>query len=514
MLSLPLLLGSMQVGTQEVASTTDPVSQGIVALLLVLLFVLLARETAHRVLIVFSAVAILWCFTYLTPYRLITFEQAWAAVDINVLMLLAAMMAVVGVLKSTGFFAWAMGWVMNRTRGEPRKLQSMMSWFTAVTSAMLDNVTTVIFVTPMATGMSARLGIAPAAILLPLVIASNVGGTATLIGDPPNILIGSGAGLSFLDFLEALTAPVLIMMVVVQAWSAWYYRKELAVPHPDGGFVPEPPPAPTDPLLLRWMAVICVGILIGFLTHAATGMPPAVPAVIGAAAALIVQDMLYLKRKQPTQEERTHGILEVLDREIEWPTLSFFFLLFIVVGAAVETGLIGTIAGGLDWTIMSAKNLLGLGDAGTLLFAALLICWVSAVLSAFIDNIPYVIVSIPIVMTLTATLPGDTEVLWWALALGACLGGNGTMVGASANVTLIGLAEKDGVRIGFAEFMRFGWPAMMLTVSVASVFLALHVLLGEMPARLIGWLIAVPLVLVTTFGRRQRPATAEHQPPT
>lgn len=512
MLPLPMLLGSTLVGAQEIASTTDPVSQGIVAVLLVLLFVLLARETAHRVLIVFSMVAILWCFTYLTPFRLISFERAWAAVDINVLLLLAAMMAVVGVLKSTGFFAWAMGWVMNRTRGEPRRLQGMMSWFTAVTSAMLDNVTTVIFVTPMATGMSARLGIAPAAILLPLVIASNVGGTATLIGDPPNILIGSGAGLSFLDFLEALTAPVLIMMVVVQAWSAWYFRKELGVPHPDGGFAAEPPPAPTDPLLLRWMGVICVGILIGFLSHAATGMPPAVPAVIGAAAALIVQDVLYLKRQQPTHEERVHGILEVLDREIEWPTLSFFFLLFIVVGAAVETGLIATIAGGLDWTITSVKAQFGLGDAGTLLFAALLICWVSAVLSAFIDNIPYVIVSIPIVMTLSTTLPGNTEVLWWALALGACLGGNGTMVGASANVTLIGLAEKAGVRIGFAEFMRFGWPAMMLTVGVASVFLALHVLLGEMPARLIGWLIAVPLVLVTTFGRRRGPTTAErHQ---
>ncbi|MEP7383507.1 MAG: SLC13 family permease [Gemmatimonadota bacterium] len=489
-------------------STTDPISQGIVALTIVMLFVLLAREAAHRVLIVLGAAALMWLITYLTPFHLISFERAWAAVDLNVLLLLASMMAVVAVLKATGFFAWAVGTIMNRAQGEPRRVQRLVGWFTAATSAFLDNVTTVIFVTPMATGMGARLGLAPVAILLPMVIASNIGGTATLIGDPPNIMIGSGAHLSFLDFLEVLTAPVIVMMVAIQAYSARYYRAALDGARPPGGaFVPEAPPRPTDPLLLRWMAGICLFILIGFLTHAATGMPPAVPALIGAAAALIVQDVLYLRRHQPTQEERTHGILHVIEHEIEWPTLSFFFFLFIVVGAAVETGLIGTIAHGLESTINGTSRLLALGSAGTLLFAALLICWVSAVLSAFIDNIPYVAVSIPIVLALTRVLPGDTQVLWWALSLGACLGGNGTAVGASANVTTIGLAEREGTRIGFAEFMRFGWPAMMISVGIASAFLALHVLLGEGSARLIGWSVAIPLLIVSAMtSRRSRSA--------
>lgn len=491
------------------ASTTDPVSQGIVAATIVMLFVLLAREAAHRVLIVLAAASLLWGITYLTPYHLITFDRAWAAVDLNVLLLLGSMMAVVAVLKATGFFAWAVGTMMNRAEGQPRRVQSLVAWFTAATSAFLDNVTTVIFVTPMATGMSARLGLAPAAILLPMVIASNIGGTATLIGDPPNIMIGSGAGLSFLDFLEVLAAPVIVMVIAVQAYSARVYASALdgAIP-PGGAFVPESPPVPTDPLLLRWMTGIGLFILVGFLTHAATGMPPAIPAVIGAAAALIVQDVLYLRRHRPTHDERTHGILHVIERDIEWPTLSFFFFLFIIVGAAVETGLIASVANGLESTIAGTSRALSLSDEGTLLFAALLICWVSAILSAFIDNIPYVAVSIPIVLALTRTLPGDTQVLWWALSLGACLGGNGTAVGASANVTTIGLAEKEGTRIGFAEFMRFGWPAMMISVTIASLFLALHVLLGEGRARIVGWLVALPLILWTVLmSRRARRAS-------
>ncbi len=485
-----------------IAPTTDPISQGIVAVVLVLLFVLLARETAHRVLIAFGAVALLWTFTYLTPFHLISFDRAWASVDLNVLLLLASMMAVVAVLKATGFFAWAVATIMNRARGEPLRVQRLVSWFTAVTSAFLDNVTTVIFVTPMAGGMSKRLGLAPAAILLPMVIASNIGGTATLIGDPPNIMVGSAAPLSFLDFLEALTAPVLIMMVVMQWYARRYYRTELAGAKPATAFVPETPPAPTDPLLLRWMGLICALILVGFLTHGMTGMPPAVPAVIGAAAALIVQDVLYLRRHRPTTHERTHGILHVIEQEIEWPTLAFFFFLFIIVGAGVETGLIARIAGGLEDAIAGARHLFGFGDEGTLLFAALLICWASAFLSAFIDNIPYVVVSIPVVHTLTTTLPGQTVVLWWALALGACLGGNGTAVGASANVTTLGLAEKGGVHLGFAEFMRFGMPIMVLTVTVASGFLALHVLTGEATARLVGWVVAIPLLLLSLSGGR------------
>jgi Na+/H+ antiporter NhaD/arsenite permease-like protein len=502
---LPMAAGAQEHGS-GIVSTTDGVSQALVALTIVLLFVFLAREAAHRVLIAFGAAAFVWLVTYLTPYRLISFEKAWESVDVNVLLLLASMMAIVAVLKATGFFGWAVGRMMNSAGGNPSRIQTLVVWFTGGLSAMLDNVTTVIFVTPMVKGMGRKLNLNPVAILLPMVIASNVGGTATLIGDPPNIMIGSAVPLSFMAFVETLTAPVIIMLVAMQWFALRYYRADIGNARPASSYVSEAPPAPTDPLLLRWMTGICAAVVLGFVTHSATGMPAAIPAAIGAAAALIVQDRLYVRTHRPTAHERQHGILQVIEREIEWPTLSFFFFLFIVVGAAVQTGLIGTVASGLHSAIAATSRALSLSDVGTLLLAALIICWASAVLSAFIDNIPYVAVSIPIVRELIGTLPGDTVVLWWALALGACLGGNGTLIGASANVTTVGLAEKDGIRITFADFFRFGWPAMTITLVISSAFLAAYVFAGSTAARIGSWVLAVPLALVAF--RTRRPASA------
>ena len=178
----------------------------------------------------------------------------------------------------------------------------------------------------------------------------------------------------------------------------------------------------TQPLLLRWGLAITALIFVGFFTHPLTGMPVAVPAAIGAAMLLLAQDLIYLRTRQESPEERIHGILRVIERDIEWPTLAFFAFLFITVGAAVETGLIDTLARGLEQLIEASRRGLGLSGTGTLLFAGLLILWVSGLLSALIDNIPYVAVSIPVVARLVGHLGGgDTEVLWWALALGACL---------------------------------------------------------------------------------------------
>ncbi|HSW29800.1 MAG TPA: SLC13 family permease [Longimicrobiales bacterium] len=477
-------------GAGDLASTTDPVSQGIVAFVIVALFVLLALEKAHRVLVAMACAAFLWMTTYLTPWTLITFEASARALDMNVLLLLAGMMTLVGILKETGAFGWAVARILARTKGHPLWAARLISWFTAVASAFLDNVTTVIFVTPMASGMAKRIGLAPVAILLPMVVASNIGGTATLIGDPPNIMIGSGVGLSFMAFVINLTAPVLIMMVVLQFYMGRYYRKEYAAAR-----LLEPGPAEevnlAEPVLFRWLMAIFAGVLLGFLTHSVTGMPAAVPAVVGAAAALIVQDWLYLRTHQPTAQERAHGILEVLEKDIEWPTLSFFVFLFIVVGAAVETGLIGSIATGMESAIFRVRDTFGLGTEGTLIFAALLICWMSAVLSAFIDNIPYVAVSIPVIHHLIPSLEGDTVVLWWALSLGACLGGNATVVGASANVTAVGLAEKDDVRISFAEFARFGAPMATITIVISSLFLVGFVLMGHGWVHFVTWPLAI-----------------------
>lgn len=461
-------------------STRDPISQGIVSAIIICVFVLLAREAAHRVLIAMSAVAVMWAITYLTPFHLITFEGMAEALDFNVLVLLAAMMAVVGVLKTTEVFESAVTRIMERAGTRPLAIVALVGWFTAIASAFLDNVTTVIVVTPMVMSMARLMGIRPAALLLPMVMASNIGGTATLIGDPPNIMIGSGAHLSFLDFLMDLTLPCALMILWLEFYSRRYYAKDYAdsraVDATEGS---EGIPQFTSIALRRWMFVICAFILVGFLTHHLTGMPPAVPALIGAAAALVVQDILYIRTFRPTAHERIHGILHITEKEIEWPTLAFFAFLFIAVGAAVQTGLIETVANTLDRAIEGGRVLLGLSPNGTLLFAALVICWVSGFMSALIDNIPFVAVSIPIIARLAPALQGDSSVLWWALSLGACLGGNATIIGASANVTAVGLAERDGTRIAFGEFSRFGAPVAIGTLVISSAYLALHVYLGQ-----------------------------------
>lgn len=465
----------------NLASSTSPISQGLVAVILLLLFALLTLEKAHRVLVALAAVSLVWGITYFTPFHLITFEAAAQALDLNVLLLLASMMALVGVLKKTGVFTVMIRWLARRSRNSPQRVMALLIWFTAVASAFLDNVTTVIFATPIALGMAAQLGVAPVAFLMPMIMAANIGGTATLIGDPPNIMIGSGAGLSFGEFLRHLAAPVLVMVTALQLLAARWFREHLtqAVDRDkDYRAEPDSQTGITDPALLRAMIWIGTLVLIGFLTHGMTGMPAAVPATMGAAAVLVVQDLLFLKEHRTSAEERTHGILKIIEHEIEWPTLVFFALLFILVGAAVETGLISTVARSLGSAVEFGKGELGLSDRATLLSAALLVLWTSGILSGLIDNIPFVAVSIPVLQSLIPTLPAGGTVLWWALSLGACLGGNGTPIGASANVTTLDLAARRGAKTSFIEFASFGGPVTALTLVISSLWLAGMVYLG------------------------------------
>jgi Na+/H+ antiporter NhaD/arsenite permease-like protein len=232
-------------------------------------------------------------------------------------------------------------------------------------------------------------------------------------------------------------------------------------------------------------------------------MPVAVPAVIGIAAILLAQDYYYLKAHRPTAEERQHGVLAILEKDIEWPTLAFFIFLFVLVGAAVATGLIESLALALAWIIAGISATFSLSPTATLLIAALLILWVSGFLSAVIDNIPYTAVTIPLVASLLGQLKAgpDGQVLWWALALGACLGGNGTLIGASANVTVTGLAEKDGKRISFNEFTAFGSRVAGLTLLMSSAYLAMWLYVGSTVVNVAGAIVLIGLFSMMRFKR-------------
>ena len=490
-------------------STRDVVSQGIVAVVLIGMFALLAADRVHRVLIPIGAVAIVWLISYFTPFRLISFETAKQAVDLNVILLLFSMMALVGVLKTTNVFPWAVDRLLERSRGNPSRAARLIIWFTGVLSAILDNVTTVIFAYPMASEMARRLRINASAFLLPMVMAANIGGTATLIGDPPNVLIGADprTGLSFMDFIYNLTVPCTFMMIALVWYTRRYYPADVgeAADADHAGAATPTGAQLTNIQLLRATCWITALIFLGFMTHGLTHMPVAVPAVIGVAAILLAQDYYYLKEHRPTQDERQHGVLAILERDIEWPTLAFFLFLFILVGAAVATGLIESLALGLAWMIKHISTALALPPRGTLLLAALIVLWVSGFLSALIDNIPYAAVTIPLVASLLGKLNAGAEgqVLWWALSLGACLGGNGTLIGASANVTVTGLAEKDGKRIPFNEFTAFGARVTALTLAMSSAYLALWLYAGSPVVNIAGAAVLGLMAAANGLRRRQ-----------
>ncbi len=480
---------------ETLPATTDPVSQAIVAAGLILLFTLLTMEKAHRVLVALALVALLWGISYLSPWRVITLESAQAALDLNVLLLLAGMMAVVGVLKATGAFEWAVARLLAGRSQQPLLVMTMLLWVTGMASAFLDNVTTVIFVTPIALGIATQLKLDARALLLPVVMAANIGGTATLIGDPPNIMVGSAADLSFLDFMMTVAPPVLVMMVGLDLLMRRRYQGRLLA-DPSLSATEVPVPELRNRPLLIGMVWISAGVLIGFLAHGFTGMPAAVPATIGAAAALLLQDYLYLRDNHPSADERRHGILAIIGHEIEWPTLVFFALLFILVGAAVNTGLIAGLAHALERGILAGRDAFGLSEAGTLVFAALLVLWVAGIMSALIDNIPFVAVSIPIIASLTTSMGGGSMVLWWALALGACLGGNGTPIGASANVTTLDLAARHNTRITFREFLQVGVPVVFLSLCTATIWVVIYVFLGNAVAVTVSLATALVLWLI------------------
>ncbi len=371
--------------------------------------------------------------------------QAFAAIDLNVIFLLAGMMVLASALARTGFFQWLAVHSVRLSHGDPLRLLIILCLVTAGLSAFLDNVTTVLLMTPVTLSVARRLGVSAAPYLISQVLASNIGGTATLIGDPPNILIGSAAGLDFTDFLVNLGPVVMLILAAFVGTMALVFRGTLQVPDHQREAALE---ATEDSiirdrgLLIRTLIVVGLTVL-GFLAHAALGLEAATIALLGATALMLVA------RLDP------HEML----REVEWSTLFFFVGLFILVEAVVQVGIVGGIA-----------TMIADATAGHEGATAMALLWFSAVASAVIDNIPYTATAIPVVHQLVAGgMPPDA--LWWSLALGACLGGNLTIVGASANVVVANLALHAGQPIRFGQFLRYGSIVVVESLVISSVYI-------------------------------------------
>jgi Na+/H+ antiporter NhaD/arsenite permease-like protein len=427
----------------------------IAAIILLLVYVVISLELMHRTLVSFLGAALILFITYTLgnwdkSFYIISFDDAMGAIDLNVIFLLMGMMLFVGVMKKTGMFQFLAFKAYALAKGNVFVLSFVLQIVTAVISAFLDNVTTMLLVLPVTIEIAVTLKINPLTLLVPEAFASNVGGTATLIGDPPNILIGSYAGLTFGQFVQNLALICSISLVASSLFLVWWNKKEYLkaevkdVPRTIE-FLKEQYKITNKKLMNQGLILLGFTILL-FALHGFLHMPVAIAALIGSLVLLAISG---------------EDIVEMLEKEVEWPTLVFFIGLFMVIAGAEETGLIQIIAN-------FVKDLSG----GNLTTAIILVLWVSAIASAFIDNIPFTATMLPIIAFLNQTIPGaESGVLWWSLSLGACLGGNGTMIGASANVVTVGLAEKAGYHISFVEYMKACWWPMMITVTISMVYL-------------------------------------------
>ncbi len=427
----------------------------------VLAYVLISFELLHRTVAAMLGAATMLLITYtigtINPeYHIISYEQAMSAIDMNVIFLLMGMMIIVGILKHTGVFQWCAYKSYQLAKGNVFLLCVILTTFTAVASAFLDNVTTMLLLTPVTIEIALSLNLSPLVLLIPEILASNLGGTATLIGDPPNIMIGSYTGLTFIQFVENLGPVVGISMIALFIYSKLFYGKDYgrAKVKDVNGFIAKlrEQYKITDQTLLTVGLIIMSIVIFFFVTHGIWHMEVSVAALFG--AGLLFTYGIITKRI---------NLLELIEKEIEWSTLLFFMFLFILVGSVEETGLLDIIA---DWVFHLSH--------GSLPKAICLILWVSALMSAFVDNIPFTATMLPITAYLTRVIPGaESNVLWWALALGACFGGNGTMIGASANVVTLGIAEAAGHQIKFFQYMKVGFVYMIISVGIANLWLLL-----------------------------------------
>ncbi|MEU4700754.1 ArsB/NhaD family transporter [Nonomuraea dietziae] len=409
-------------------------------------YALIATEKIHRVAAALGAAGLM-LLIHATDAEAAFFSEQ-SGVDWNVIFLLLGMMIIVGVLKQTGVFEYLAIWAAKRARGRPFRLMVLLVVITAVASAMLDNVTTVLLIAPVTFLVCERLALPAAPYLIAEAMASNIGGAATLVGDPPNIIIASRGGLSFNDFLIHMAPLVVVLMVVFVGLCRILFRK-VFVYDPERAaeiMALKEREAIRDPRLLWQSLGVLALVMVGFVLHPVLHYEPSVVAVLGAG-------VLVAATKVTTEES-----LE----EVEWPTLVFFAGLFVMVGALVNTGVIGELS---QMAVSATEGQLGLTTMGLL--------GVSAGLSAIVDNIPYVATMSPIVAELVQANGGNGtgQVLWWALAFGADLGGNATAVGAAANVVVLGIAARNRTPISFWEFTKYGLVVTAVTVALVAPYL-------------------------------------------
>lgn len=400
---------------------------------------LVVTEKIHRALAALTGAVALFCL------GIVDFDTGMGSIDFNTLGVLCGMMMFVSVVKQSGLFEYVAIKSAKLCKGRPWRIMAAFVVITAVFSALLDNVTTILLIGPMTIMLCRTLNIDATPFLIAEIIASNVGGTATLIGDPPNIMIGSAAGLTFFDFIRYDAPIVVIILVVLLLVFKVLFGRKLSVAEGDVRKVmalSEKDAIKDRSLFVKSIAMIVL-VTVAFMLHGTLHLESAVIA-LGAAAI-----MLLISRSD----------LEVALEGVEWGTIGFFLGLFVVVGAMEHTGVIALVGEGL--VSLTGGNVV-------LLMIALL--WGSALLSAVLDNIPFVATMIPIIGVMAST-GVDVFPLWWAISLGACLGGNGSLVGASANVVLSGIANKEGYPITFMGFTKVGFPLMVLTVAIATVYL-------------------------------------------
>ena len=388
-------------------------------------------------------------------------SEAFRGIDLNTISLLTGMMVIVAITQKSGVFQYVAIAATKAARADPWGLMLMLCLVTALFSALLDNVTTVLLIAPVTLLITDALRLKPYPYLFAIIFASNIGGTATLIGDPPNIMIGSAAKLSFNDFLVNLAPVAVAILVLTLAAFWWIWGRKLTASAEDRRQVMafNAREAITDMRLLRQSLVVILLVITGFVVAHPLGQEPGTIAMFGAALLLLIRVIGKGSEEQTHEVHRSFG-------EVEWVTIFFFVGLFVLVAGIEKAGALEILAHHIvTWT------------DGDFAATAILILWVSAIVSAIVDNIPFVATMIPVIQNMGEVFgPERLEILWWSLALGACLGGNGSLVGASANLVVAGFAERAGQPIRFLPFMLMAFPLMLLSIAVAHLYLTLRYL--------------------------------------